>query len=32
MPVTGMVDALASGQIALNDAIGQLMRRPLKQE
>ncbi len=32
MPVTAMVDALASGQIALNDAIGQLMRRPLKQE
>jgi len=32
MPVTGMVDALASGQIALNDAIRQLMRRPLKQE
>lgn len=32
MPVTAMVDALASGEIALNDAIGQLMRRPLKQE
>ncbi len=32
MPVTAMVDALASGRIALNDAIGQLMRRPLKQE
>lgn len=32
MPVTAMVDALASHQIALNDAIGQLMRRPLKQE
>jgi glycerol-3-phosphate dehydrogenase (NAD(P)+) len=32
MPVTGMVDALASGRIALNDAIGQLMSRPLKQE
>jgi glycerol-3-phosphate dehydrogenase (NAD(P)+) len=32
MPVTAMVDALASGRIALNDAIGQLMSRPLKQE
>jgi glycerol-3-phosphate dehydrogenase (NAD(P)+) len=32
MPVTTMVDALASGRITLNDAIGQLMRRPLKQE
>jgi glycerol-3-phosphate dehydrogenase (NAD(P)+) len=32
MPVTAMVDALASRRIALNDAIGQLMRRPLKQE
>lgn len=32
MPVTAMVDALASGGVALNDAIGQLMRRPLKQE
>ena len=32
MPITAMVDALASGQIALNDAIGQLMSRPLKQE
>ncbi len=32
MPVTGMVDALASRRIALNDAIGQLMSRPLKQE
>lgn len=32
MPVTAMVDALASGRIALNDAVGQLMRRPLKQE
>lgn len=32
MPITGMVDALASGRIALNDAIGQLMSRPLKQE
>ena len=32
MPVTAMVDALASGRIALNDAIGQLMRRPLRQE
>ena len=32
MPVTVMVDALASGSIALNDAISQLMSRPLKQE
>ena len=32
MPVTAMVDALASQRIALNDAIGQLMSRPLKQE
>ncbi len=32
MPVTAMVDALASHQISLEDAIGQLMRRPLKQE
>jgi glycerol-3-phosphate dehydrogenase (NAD(P)+) len=32
MPVTFMVDALASRRIALNDAIGQLMRRPLKSE
>ena len=32
MPVTGMVNALALGKIALNDAIGQLMSRPLKQE
>ena len=32
MPVTTMVDALALGQITLEDAIGQLMRRPLKQE
>jgi glycerol-3-phosphate dehydrogenase (NAD(P)+) len=32
MPVTGMVDALASRRIALNDAIGLLMSRPLKQE
>jgi glycerol-3-phosphate dehydrogenase (NAD(P)+) len=32
MPVTAMVDALALGRIALNDAIGQLMSRPLKQE
>jgi glycerol-3-phosphate dehydrogenase (NAD(P)+) len=32
MPVTAMVDALASGRIALNDAIGQLMSRPLRQE
>jgi glycerol-3-phosphate dehydrogenase (NAD(P)+) len=31
-PVTAMVNALALGRIALNDAIGQLMRRPLKQE
>ena len=32
MPVTAMVDALASGTIALNDAIGLLMSRPLKPE
>ena len=32
MPITAMVNALALGKIALNDAIGQLMRRPLKQE
>jgi glycerol-3-phosphate dehydrogenase (NAD(P)+) len=32
MPVTSMVDALASGRTSLNDAIGQLMSRPLKQE
>lgn len=32
MPVTAMVNALALGKIALNDAIGQLMSRPLKQE
>ncbi|MBL9051839.1 MAG: NAD(P)-dependent glycerol-3-phosphate dehydrogenase [Tabrizicola sp.] len=32
MPVTSMVDALASGRIALKDAIGLLMSRPLKQE
>jgi glycerol-3-phosphate dehydrogenase (NAD(P)+) len=32
MPVTAMVNALALEQIALNDAIGQLMSRPLKQE
>lgn len=32
MPITTMVDALARGKIALNDAIGQLMSRPLKQE
>jgi glycerol-3-phosphate dehydrogenase (NAD(P)+) len=32
MPVTAMVDALASGHTSLNDAIGQLMSRPLKQE
>ncbi|MDP3197316.1 NAD(P)H-dependent glycerol-3-phosphate dehydrogenase [Tabrizicola sp.] len=32
MPVTAMVNALALGRIALNDAIEQLMSRPLKQE
>lgn len=32
MPVTAMVDALASGRTLLNDAVGQLMSRPLKQE
>lgn len=32
MPVTAMVNALALGRIALNDAIAQLMNRPLKQE
>jgi glycerol-3-phosphate dehydrogenase (NAD(P)+) len=32
MPITAMVNALALGKIALNDAIRQLMRRPLKQE
>ncbi len=32
MPVTAMVNALSLGRIALNDAIGQLMSRPLKQE
>ncbi len=32
MPVTSMVNALALGRIALNDAIGLLMNRPLKQE
>jgi glycerol-3-phosphate dehydrogenase (NAD(P)+) len=32
MPVTAMVDALASGRTSLNDAVGQLMNRPLKQE
>ncbi len=32
MPVTAMVNALALGKIALNDAVGQLMSRPLKQE
>lgn len=32
MPVTAMVDALASGRIALNDAVARLMSRPLKQE
>jgi glycerol-3-phosphate dehydrogenase (NAD(P)+) len=32
MPITVMVDALASGATSLDDAIGLLMRRPLKQE
>jgi len=32
MPVTKMVDALALGRITLNDAVGQLMNRPLKEE
>jgi glycerol-3-phosphate dehydrogenase (NAD(P)+) len=32
MPITAMVNALALGKIALNDAIRQLMSRPLKQE
>lgn len=32
MPVTAMVNALALGRIALDDAIGLLMSRPLKQE
>jgi glycerol-3-phosphate dehydrogenase (NAD(P)+) len=32
MPVTAMVDALASRRTSLDDAVGQLMRRPLKQE
>jgi len=32
LPVTAMVDALALGRIALNDAILALMSRPLKQE
>lgn len=32
MPVTAMVDALASGRIALDDAVARLMSRPLKQE
>ena len=32
LPITAMVNALALGKIALNDAIGQLMSRPLKQE
>lgn len=32
MPITAMVNALALGRITLNDAIGQLMSRPLKQE
>lgn len=32
MPITAMVNALALGAITLNNAIGQLMSRPLKQE
>jgi glycerol-3-phosphate dehydrogenase (NAD(P)+) len=32
MPITAMVDALASGDIALKDAMDGLMSRPLKQE
>lgn len=32
MPVTAMVDALASGRITLESAIARLMSRPLKQE
>ncbi|MCU0826339.1 MAG: NAD(P)-dependent glycerol-3-phosphate dehydrogenase [Tabrizicola sp.] len=32
MPVTVMVDDLASNRTLLNDAIGQLMSRPLRQE
>jgi glycerol-3-phosphate dehydrogenase (NAD(P)+) len=32
LPISGMVDALASRRIALDDAIAQLLRRPLKQE
>ena len=32
MPLTAMVNALALGHVSLNDAIGQLMSRPLKQE
>lgn len=32
MPVTEMVDALALGRTQVNDAIGLLMNRPLKQE
>jgi glycerol-3-phosphate dehydrogenase (NAD(P)+) len=32
MPVTAMVEALASGGIALKDAVDVLMSRPLKQE
>lgn len=32
MPVTAMVNALALGRIALNDAVAHLMSRPLKQE
>ncbi len=32
MPITAMVNALALGTITLNNAIGQLMSRPLKQE
>jgi glycerol-3-phosphate dehydrogenase (NAD(P)+) len=32
MPVTAMVDALASGRTRLDDAVSQLLSRPLKQE
>jgi hypothetical protein len=32
MPVTAMVDALASGRTSVKDAVGLLMGRPLKQE
>jgi glycerol-3-phosphate dehydrogenase (NAD(P)+) len=32
LPVTAMVDALASGRITLESAVAQLMSRPLKQE